>query len=148
MAKRYRFPVSGDQAFYKKPLRGLMEFRVLSRAAPGTISADQVAELVSTALINGGVGVVPDNAPGLAAYVAPLDIPDLCVGVVPIVYLIVWGTATPTHQREPTPMCLWRSTTDRLGNCRADQLGELCTTLLSACLVEFIEHWKAANGVA
>ena len=150
MAKMYRFPAPGDQAIFKVPLRGLMEFRIRPHTVPNTISDDRVVELVSSALTDAGIGVegAPGVVPRLNANVGLFLVPDLGGRVVPIVYLSVWGKATPLHQDKPTPMCLWRSPANHSGSCGADQVDELCATLLSNCLDEFIEHWKAANGVA
>ena len=150
MAKLIRFPTPGDQALFVVPLRGLMVFCVRPHTVPNTISDDRVVELASTALTDTGIGVegAPGVAPNLEGRVGLFLVPDLGGRVIPIVYLSVCGEATPLHQDKPTLMCLWRSPTNHSGTCGADQVDELCATLLSNCLDEFIEHWKAANGVA
>ena len=149
MAKLIRFPRPADGSVYKEALRGIGELQIFPNVAPDTIPEDRVVGLVSTALAEGGIGFedTPSAAPVLNAGVGLLPIPDLGVRVLPVVCLIVMGMATPIYQRGPVMVCLWRSTTDRIGSCGPDDTEGVCATLLEACLGEFIEHWKAANRV-
>ena len=147
MAKLIRFPLPDDRAEYRRPLRGLSEFRVCPLVAPNTIAADRASELVSDALTDNGIGVSQENEPVLVASTSLFQHIDLDPRVIPQIYLSVWGMAKPLHQSKPAPMCFWRSPSNHVGMCAADLLGELCVMLLSTSLDEFVEHWKAANGV-